>query len=94
MLELGPYEEQGHRLVGNLAAKIADALITVGPRARIIAETAKAAGLDAKVIAQFDDSQQALTYLNNLLAKGDVVLVKGSRAVQMEKIVPELEARQ
>ncbi len=94
MLELGPYEEQGHRLVGNLAAKIADALITVGPRARIIAETAKAAGLDAKVIAQFDDSQQALTYLKNLLAKGDVVLVKGSRAVQMEKIVPELEARQ
>ena len=94
MLELGPYEEQGHRVVGNLAAKVADALITVGPRARIIAETAKAAGLDAKSIAQFDDSQQALGFLKDLLAKGDVVLVKGSRAVQMDKIVPELEARQ
>jgi UDP-N-acetylmuramoyl-tripeptide--D-alanyl-D-alanine ligase len=93
MLELGPYEEQGHRLVGNLAAKVADALITVGPRARIIAETAKAAGLDAKAITQFDDSQQALGYLKDSLAKGDVVLVKGSRAVQMDKIVPELEAR-
>jgi UDP-N-acetylmuramoyl-tripeptide--D-alanyl-D-alanine ligase len=93
MLELGPYEEQGHRLVGNLAAKIADALITVGPRARIIAETAKSAGLDARVINEFDDSQQALDYLKTSLSKGDVVLVKGSRAVQMEKIVPELEAR-
>jgi UDP-N-acetylmuramoyl-tripeptide--D-alanyl-D-alanine ligase len=93
MLELGPYEEQGHRLVGNLAAKIADALITVGPRARIIAQTAEAAGLDAKAITQFEDSQQALVYLKETLAKGDVVLVKGSRAVQMEKIVPELEAR-
>lgn len=93
MLELGPYEEQGHRLVGNLAAKVADALITVGPRAHMIAETAKAAGLDAKVITQFDDSEQALVYLKDSLSKGDVVLVKGSRAVQMEKIVPELEAR-
>jgi len=94
MLELGPYEEQGHRVVGNLAAKVADALITVGPRARIIAETAKAAGLDENAISQFDDSQQALDFLKGLLSKGDVVLVKGSRAVQMEKIVPELEARQ
>lgn len=93
MLELGPYEEQGHRQVGNLAARVADALITVGPRAHIIAETARAAGLDAKAITQFDDSQQALSYLKESLAKGDVVLVKGSRAVQMEKIVPELEAR-
>jgi UDP-N-acetylmuramoyl-tripeptide--D-alanyl-D-alanine ligase len=93
MLELGPYEEQGHRLVGNLAAKVADALITVGPRARIIAETAEAAGLDAKAITQFEDSQQALGFLKDSLAKGDVVLVKGSRAVHMDKIVPELEAR-
>lgn len=93
MLELGPYEEQGHRIVGNLAAKVADALITVGPRARIIAETAKQAGLDAKAITQFDDSQQALIFLKDSLGKGDVVLVKGSRAVQMENIVPELEAR-
>ena len=93
MLELGPYEEQGHRVVGNLAAKVADALITVGPRARIIAETAKAAGLDAKRITQFDDSQQALGFLKSSLEKGDVVLVKGSRAVQMDKIVPELEER-
>lgn len=92
MLELGPYEEQGHRLVGNLAAKVADVLITVGPRARIIAEAAKGAGLDEKVITQFDDSQQALGFLKVSLAKGDVVLVKGSRAVQMDKIVPELEA--
>ncbi len=93
MLELGPYEEQGHRLVGNLAAKVADALITVGPRARIIAETAEAAGLDSKAITKFEDSQQALVYLKDSLTKGDVVLVKGSRAVQMDKIVPELEAR-
>ena len=93
MLELGPYELQGHQMVGNLAAKVADLLVTVGPRAHTIGETAKAAGLDAKAITQFETSEEALSFLKRSLTKGDVVLVKGSRAVQMEKIVPELEDR-
>jgi len=93
MLELGPYEVQGHQTVGNLAARVADLLVTVGPRARTIAETAQSAGLDAKVINQFETSDQALVFLKKSLANGDVVLVKGSRAVQMERIVPELEQR-
>jgi UDP-N-acetylmuramoyl-tripeptide--D-alanyl-D-alanine ligase len=93
MLELGPYEVQGHQTVGNLAAKVADMLVTVGPRARTIAETAQAAGLDAKAITQFETSDQALIFLKKSLTKGDVVLVKGSRAVQMESIVPALEQR-
>jgi len=93
MLELGPYEQQGHQMVGNLAARVADLLVTVGPRARIIAETAKAAGLESGAVSEFEDSDQALDYLKSKLSDGDVVLVKGSRAVQMDKIVPELEAR-
>lgn len=93
MLELGQYEAQGHQMVGNLAAKVADMLVTVGARARMIAESAKAAGLDAKLVSEFEDKDQALNYLKDTLSKGDVVLVKGSRGVQMDKIVPELEAR-
>lgn len=93
MLELGQYERQGHQTVGTLAARVADMLVTVGSRARTIAETAQAAGLDAKAIAQFETSEQALGFLKSSLVKGDVVLVKGSRAVQMEKIVPGLEER-
>lgn len=93
MLELGQYEVQGHQMVGNLAAQVADLLVTVGTRARTIATTAAAAGLDAGRISQFDTSDQALTYLKSALGKGDVVLVKGSRAIQMETIVPELEQR-
>lgn len=93
MLELGQYEQQGHQMVGNLAARVADVLVTVGPRAHMIAETARAAGLGDSVVSEFPDTTGALAYLKNELASGDVVLVKGSRAVQMEKIVPELEAR-
>jgi UDP-N-acetylmuramoyl-tripeptide--D-alanyl-D-alanine ligase len=92
MLELGQYERQGHQMVGNLAAKVADVLVTVGPRAHMIAEQAQAAGLKGTV-SQFEDAQQAMDYLKNTLTNGDVVLVKGSRGVQMDKIVPELEAR-
>jgi UDP-N-acetylmuramoyl-tripeptide--D-alanyl-D-alanine ligase len=93
MLELGQYEAQGHQMVGNLAARVADLLVTVGPRARMIAETARAAGLQAAAVNEFADTVGALNYLRNTLSNGDVVLVKGSRAVQMEKIVPELEIR-
>lgn len=93
MLELGQYEVQGHQMVGTLAAKVADLLVTVGPRARTIAETALAAGLKADAVTQFETSDQALGFLKQSLSQGDVVLVKGSRAVQMEKIVPELEQR-
>jgi UDP-N-acetylmuramoyl-tripeptide--D-alanyl-D-alanine ligase len=71
---------------------VADLLVTVGPRAHMIAETARAAGLEGAAVNEFSDTVAALSYLKRSLVSGDVVLVKGSRAVQMDKIVPELEA--
>lgn len=91
MLELGRYEHQGHQMVGNLAANVADLLVTVGARAKIIAETARQAGLAAKDVAEFENAKAALTYLKQQLTSEDVVLVKGSRAMHMDNIVPELE---
>lgn len=93
MLELGQYEEQGHRVVGNLAARVADVLITVGERAHVIAETARGAGLQAGAVSEFADTDAALSFLTSSLQAGDVVLVKGSRAVHMDKIVPYLEEK-
>jgi UDP-N-acetylmuramoyl-tripeptide--D-alanyl-D-alanine ligase len=93
MLELGQYEAQGHQMVGNLAARVADLLVTVGPRAHLIAETARNGGLQATAVSEFEDTDAALDYLRSSLQAGDVVLVKGSRAVHMDRIVPELEAR-
>jgi UDP-N-acetylmuramoyl-tripeptide--D-alanyl-D-alanine ligase len=92
MLELGQYEHQGHQMVGNLAANVADLLVTIGPRAKIIAETARQAGLNSEAIAEFEDTEDALNYLRAQLDREDVVLVKGSRAMHMDNIVPELEA--
>lgn len=89
MLELGDYEETGHRLVGARAAAVAAQLVTVGPRARLIAAEARAAGLSA--VAEVPDSAAALAYLRGRLGAGDVVLLKGSRGMRLDRVVAALE---
>jgi UDP-N-acetylmuramoyl-tripeptide--D-alanyl-D-alanine ligase len=91
MLELGEYEQQGHRMVGARTAEVASELITVGERAKIIASSAANAGLPEKIIQSFEKSDQAINYLRDHLTSRDVVLVKGSRGMQMEIIVAALE---
>lgn len=91
MLELGEFEERGHRIVGGRAAEIVDLLITVGPRARWIAEEARKAGLAPDRIVEVEDSQAALDYLVGKVSANDVVLIKGSHGMAMDRIVAELE---
>ncbi len=93
MLELGQYEHQGHEMVGARAAEVVDELITIGDRARIIAEAAYVAGLPRDRITIFSNNGEAIAHLRERLSEGDVVLVKGSRGMQMETIVSALEAR-
>jgi UDP-N-acetylmuramoyl-tripeptide--D-alanyl-D-alanine ligase len=91
MLELGQYEKQGHELVGVRAAAVADALVTVGMRAHLIAKAARRAGLGSRRINEFDNQEQAISHLRKSLAKDDVVLVKGSHGIRMDRIVTALE---
>lgn len=93
MLELGIYEVQGHEIVGARAAQVADLLIVVGERARIIASSALQAGFPQEAIMVLADIPQVIDYLKKNLEKGDIVLVKGSRGMRMERIVSALEAR-
>ncbi|OGE84093.1 MAG: hypothetical protein A2846_01885 [Candidatus Doudnabacteria bacterium RIFCSPHIGHO2_01_FULL_49_9] len=91
ILDLGVETESGHIQIGRLASKSADVLITVGPRAKFIAEGAKAAqsGID---IYSFDESGQAGEKVQEILKSGDLVLIKGSKHLRMEDIVLELMA--
>jgi UDP-N-acetylmuramoyl-tripeptide--D-alanyl-D-alanine ligase len=91
MLELGEWEERGHRMVGARAVEVVDFLVTVGEKARWIADEARSQGLSAAKIALFGNSAEALEFLKNKIAEGDVVLVKGSRALKMDEIVLALE---
>lgn len=89
MLELGDYEEEGHRLVGRRVIDVVDALYTLGPRARIISDEAVSRKPSLPVF-HFDDKPSMVAALRQALRPGDLVLVKGSRGLQMETVVADL----
>jgi UDP-N-acetylmuramoyl-tripeptide--D-alanyl-D-alanine ligase len=90
MLELGSYEEAGHRLVGGRAAQVIDKLVTVGRRARWIAEEALASGMKATDVHPVTTNTDAIGILQGMIRPGDIILVKGSRAAGLESIVDAL----
>lgn len=93
MLELGSLSEEGHRQVGAAAVKAGvDILIVVGERARDIGRGAEAAGLERRRIFHFSDSVAARLFVQDQIRQGDLILVKGSQGVRMEKIVKEIMA--
>lgn len=91
MLELGQYEQAGHEVVGRRAAEVVNHLIAVGPRGQTIAETAKLHGLPPTAVTWVADALQAAEVLKYNLKAGDVVLIKGSHGLRMDRISPILE---
>jgi len=92
MLELGKVSMEAHKHVGEFAVGIADILFTVGPRAKMIAEGARGKGFPTKQIFEFTDAISAGIKLKKIISKRDLILVKGSQGVRMEKIVAEIMA--
>jgi UDP-N-acetylmuramoyl-tripeptide--D-alanyl-D-alanine ligase len=90
MYELGSYEQEGHEMVGRRARDVADVLIAVGPLGRTIGEEAQRAGMASKAVHLVETNAQAIDLLQTLIESGDIVLVKGSRGMQMEEIVSAL----
>jgi UDP-N-acetylmuramoyl-tripeptide--D-alanyl-D-alanine ligase len=93
MLELGSYSEEGHQEVGKYLAKFKiNKLITVGECSRDIDRGAKDAGMSEDDIFHFADSESAGRFLQEIINKGDLILIKGSQGMRMEKIVKEIMA--
>ncbi|HEU4753861.1 MAG TPA: UDP-N-acetylmuramoyl-tripeptide--D-alanyl-D-alanine ligase [Armatimonadota bacterium] len=91
MLELGAATEEAHRKVGEAVARVAPGLlITVGEHARLIAQEAIACGLPAERVAICRTNDDAWNTLRELRRSGDVMLVKGSRGMQMESLIGQL----
>ncbi len=93
MLELGPYERQGHELVGLRAAQVAKVLLTLGPRGHMIAEAARRAGMKSAQIMEFEDIAPIVDWLTKNLTANDAVLIKGSHGLRMDRITAALEVR-
>jgi UDP-N-acetylmuramoyl-tripeptide--D-alanyl-D-alanine ligase len=90
MLELGAYEDEGHRLVGRRAAEVVSYLLVVGPRGRLIGVEALAKGMPTGSVSFAADNAEAIAALRARLQPGDCVLIKGSRGMKMEEIVTAL----
>ncbi len=101
MLEIGKYTIEAHEAIGKLAAQSGNMLITVGPRAKFIAESARrTAGVGGGVvnrikksaIISFETADEARKPIQDLIKPGDLILIKASHAIALEKIVEEIRA--
>src|SRR5579864_2727859 len=91
MLELGPSGEQMHRAAGqHIAEKKIDVLIGVRGLAQAMVDGARHAGAEAQFVA---GPEEAGEWLNREARDGDVVLLKASRGVKLEKALETWKAR-
>jgi len=88
MLELGSLSIGAHEAVGVDVARGVDALVAVGELAATIAAAAERNGL--REVHRAADGGEALVRLRQLLRPGDTVLVKGSRALALDRLADEL----
>lgn len=92
MLELGTYSEEGHRAVGKRVAEVGiDLLITIGPKSLLLSKSALSAGLPEENIFEFDQVEESLEFIKDKIRPGDLVLIKASRGMRLDKIIQELK---
>jgi len=92
MHELGDESERAHREVGeNAAALKIDHLIAIGDAATAIAEGARHAGLQKTTVV--NSTSEAAELLNEIAGRGDLILIKGSRASRTEEVIEHFAVR-
>ncbi|HEX8171091.1 MAG TPA: UDP-N-acetylmuramoyl-tripeptide--D-alanyl-D-alanine ligase [Thermoanaerobaculia bacterium] len=91
MLELGEQELQFHTDAGRQIPKSIDLVIGVGKRTQSLLDGAREAGFRDEQLHHFDTAQEAGEFLRNEIQEGDLVLVKGSRGVGLDKAIAMLE---
>lgn len=93
MLELGADSESLHAEVGRIVASSGiDILVCVGERSAGVARAASLGGMAEDHIFHFAGSAEAGTFLQDRIRRGDIILIKGSRGMHLEKVVKELMA--
>ncbi len=92
MLELGEKEVEYHIQAGRHVAESGwDVLVTVGVLSQHMAEGALSSGMGADQIFSFKNSEEAAEEILPLIQEGDLILVKSSRKIEIEKIVERLK---
>jgi UDP-N-acetylmuramoyl-tripeptide--D-alanyl-D-alanine ligase len=94
MLELGEREESSHKIIGKKVAEIEGSIfIAVGNRMKVAVDRFKKNVSDSQSrVYWFENSIEAGRAVQNLMRQGDLILIKGSQGMRMEKIVVEIMA--
>lgn len=87
MLELGKHTEESHKNIGKIIKDNAKILVVVGPRSQSVKAGALESGMDQKNIFDFSNSREAGDFLRTFVSKNDLVFVKGSQGMRMERAV-------
>lgn len=90
MLELGRHTIETHLSIGKTAKDYADILVVVGPRSKSIKDGAIEVGMKEKNIFEFTNSLEAGVFVKDLIKENDIVLVKGSQGMRMERVVENI----
>lgn len=92
MLEIGKYTIEAHKTMGQKARKFLDIFVTIGPRSKFASDEALALGMEKNKIYHFSTSKEASRKIKDFIEEGDLILIKGSQAMRMERIVEEIMA--
>ena len=93
MFELGETSLTQHELIGRYAAQQGvQLLVAIGRDAEQIARGAEKEGLEKSFY--FERKEEFLEHMDSIIERGDVILVKGSRGMEMEKIVKKIMEQQ
>ena len=90
MLELGRLSVEAHESIGKMVVGVVDELFTVGPRGKFIAESAIKNGMAKTNVHAVDTVGEVLLQVQDTIRKGDLVLVKASRAMGLDQVVEEI----
>jgi UDP-N-acetylmuramoyl-tripeptide--D-alanyl-D-alanine ligase len=93
MLELGDRELDYHRESGRAIPKSVDVVVAVGRRSQALLSGAREAGFAGDKLHHFDDAQSAGEFLRDFIEPDDLVLIKASRGIGLDKTVSILEEK-
>lgn len=91
MLELGEQEGEFHRVAGATIPASIDVVAGVGTRSRMLLDGARGAGFTDTQLRHFTDAEAAGAFLRGFVQPGDLVLIKGSRGVGLDRAIAVLE---
>jgi UDP-N-acetylmuramoyl-tripeptide--D-alanyl-D-alanine ligase len=90
MLELGPGEQAFHFEAGRAMPREIAIVVGVGRRSKFVLDGARSAGFAGDALVHFDDALSAARWLRETITEGDLVMLKGSRGIGLDRIVTAL----